>query len=155
MTNKTISQLPIMDGYLPKDAKYAINHNGQFLNVTNAVIKLIEKSELLQKRDENKVEDCDYLHMWFGLSYASFLTLPRVLMQEMPLEWKNKMAALLEEYDNTYYNQPSINTRVLPVKDGKYFKWPKWLLNYRRPDREEINKCKYQFRIINGVIVHR
>jgi len=43
----------------------------------------------------------DKLWSWFGLSYASFLTLPRVMMHEMPDEWQGKMADLLEEWDST------------------------------------------------------
>lgn len=41
----------------------------------------------------------DALWNWFGLSRSSWLTLPRVLMHEMPDDWQRKMAKLLEEYD--------------------------------------------------------
>lgn len=79
----------------------------------------------------------DKLHTWFGLSYASFLTMPRVLMQEMPEEWQEKMANLLEEYDNTFDTSDIgiKGTRVMAVgKDNKLTKMPKELLNYRHPD---------------------
>lgn len=36
----------------------------------------------------------DALWGWFGLSRASFLVLPRVLMHEMPDDWQLRMAAL-------------------------------------------------------------
>ena len=88
------------------------------------------------------------LHCWFGLSYASFLTLPRVLMQEMPDEWQNQMAKLLHEYDETFdtSNIGIDGTRVFAVKNGKLAKMPKELLSYRYPDQSYIN----ELRIINS-----
>lgn len=81
------------------------------------------------------------LHLWFGLSYASFLVLPRVGMQAMPTEWQEKMAELLNEYTDT------IDTSAFGVKgctvmatgdDGKFMKMPEDLLNYRHPSQETI-----------------
>lgn len=43
----------------------------------------------------------DRLHLWWELTYANYLTIPRSVMQSMPDEWQNKMAALLEELDET------------------------------------------------------
>jgi hypothetical protein len=84
----------------------------------------------------------DRLWSWFSLSSASFLTLPRVMMHEMPDEWQGKMAALLEEWDNTWDSYelptPSVNAK----KDGKFTKWPNWVLNYRHPDRYEVEKLR-------------
>jgi len=101
--------------------------------------------EHLQKRHEarmkyyNQRED---LSCWFGLSYASFLTLPRVMMEAMPDEWKKKMAVLLNEFDDAFPNQPDIGTRVQITKDGKLIKTPEWMINYRRPDYQKINSCR-------------
>jgi hypothetical protein len=82
------------------------------------------------------------LWTWFSLSYASFLTLPRVLMHEMPDKWQYRMADLLNEYDEFYPNQPNIGTRVQATRDGKLIKFPDYILNYRHPQIEEINKLK-------------
>ena len=82
------------------------------------------------------------LNTWFGLSYASFLTVPRVFMQEMPQEWQEKMAELLNEYDETFNNQPNMETVVVCKQNNKIIKTPEWLVNYRRPDTETINKFK-------------
>lgn len=79
---------------------------------------------------------------WFELSYASFLIMPRVLMHSMPDEWQGKMADLLDEYDNTFPNQPNIGTTVRATKDGKLAKMPEWLIDYRHPDYDEINKLR-------------
>lgn len=84
----------------------------------------------------------DRLWGWWELSYASFLTMPRVLMHAMPDNWKNQMAALLEEYDEMYPNQPDIGTQVQAVKDGKLTKMPEFLKNYQHPDYAEIEKMK-------------
>lgn len=39
------------------------------------------------------------LHLWFGLSYANYLTMPRSFLQSMPDEWQGKLAAILQEAD--------------------------------------------------------
>lgn len=81
---------------------------------------------------------------WFGLSYASFLVLPRVAMHEMPDEWQAKMTDLLEEYDAAFPNQPELSTRVNAVnpRTSKMTKWPAWILNYRRPDVAAVNAMR-------------
>lgn len=84
----------------------------------------------------------DNLWLWFGLSHASFLTLPRVLMHAMSDEWQGKMAELLEEYDEAFPNQPNIGTRVQITQKGKLIAAPDWIVNYRHPDIEIIEKMK-------------
>ncbi|WP_337234021.1 hypothetical protein [Proteus terrae] len=81
---------------------------------------------------------------WFGLSYASFLLIPRVLMHEMPTEWQDKMAALLHEYDETFDTSSVVSSVSVSGRnsDGKLTKLPDYILNYRHPDREEIDKLK-------------
>lgn len=79
---------------------------------------------------------------WFGLSYASWLTVPRVLMHEMPDEWQGKMADLLHEYEDAFPNQSHLpETYVTAKRDNKFVKFPDWVLNYRRPDRDAIETC--------------
>lgn len=79
------------------------------------------------------------LWLWFELSYASFLTLPRVLMHEMPDAWQSQMADLLTQYNETFPNRPDIGTRVqITDLSGKLIPCPPWLVNYRHPDKETI-----------------
>lgn len=81
------------------------------------------------------------LHLWFGLSYASFLVMPRVAMQQMPQEWKEKMAELLNEYDETINMSAfGVHSCHVTVKDknNKFMKMPEELVNYRHPSRETI-----------------
>lgn len=85
--------------------------------------------------------DYDYrtdLSCYFGLSYASWLTLPRVLMEAMPDDWQGRMAALLHEYDDAIVNPPNLGTTVRVTVDGKMVSTPTWLVNYRHPDRQMI-----------------
>ena len=80
----------------------------------------------------------DNLWGWFGLSRSAFLTLPRVLMHEMPDKWQADMARLLEEFDSAFPNTPAGATVVKPSRG----KWPDWRLNYRHPRRDEINQAR-------------
>ena len=84
----------------------------------------------------------DKLWGWFGLSYASYLVLPRVLLHEMPDKWQGEMERLLREYDQTFPNQPDLGTRVQIIKNGKLVKTPSWLINYRHPEMDQIKQMK-------------
>ena len=81
---------------------------------------------------------------WFGLSYASFLVLPRVLMHEMPIEWQDKMAALLNEYDETFDTSSVCHSVAVRAKDknNRFMKMPKYILNYRHSDMDEVDKLR-------------
>lgn len=91
---------------------------------------------------DNKQEGHHSLWNWFGLSYSTWLTLPRVLMHEMPDEWQGKMAALLEEWDETWNGRDMPNPYVSAKQGGKFVRWPQWLLNYKYPDADEIEKLR-------------
>ena len=85
------------------------------------------------------------LSCWFGLSYASFLVLPRVLMEAMDDPWKERMAVLLKEFDQEFVNVPSVNFTVrVTDDDNRMVKTPEWMLNYRHPDRALINSFRKQ-----------
>jgi len=75
---------------------------------------------------------------WFGLSRASFITLPRVLCHEMPDQWQADMARLLSEFDATFPNSPVGQTQVR-AKRGAL---PEWITNYRHPQRSEIDTAR-------------
>jgi hypothetical protein len=60
----------------------------------------------------------------------------------MPDDWQNQMASLLEEYQDTFPNQPDIGTRIQATKNGKLTKMPEFLKNYRHPDYRVIEKMK-------------
>lgn len=87
-------------------------------------------------------EGYELLWGWFGLSYASFITIPRVLAHEMPDKWQRQMAKLLEEYDETWNGEELPSPYVSARQDNKFTSWPDWLLNYRHPDRDAIETIK-------------
>lgn len=41
------------------------------------------------------------IHMYFGLTYAEYLVIPRSVLQSMPEEWQFKFVKLLDELDDT------------------------------------------------------
>ena len=84
----------------------------------------------------------DALWEWFGLSRASWLTLPRALMHEMPDNWQAKMAALLRQFDAEYpfIDQPGYDTQVTLKRGRRFVSAPSWLTNYRHPDPDEIQR---------------
>lgn len=84
------------------------------------------------------------LSTWFGLSRASFLVIPRVLMEAMPDEWQGEMAELLNQYDDAF-DQSKIAvdyTTVICRYNGRAVKTPNWLVNYRHPERAVIEFIK-------------
>jgi hypothetical protein len=84
------------------------------------------------------------LWCWFGMSRASFLIVPRVLMHEMPDGWQAKMATLLSEYDDAFMNWPDDfdGVRAQLTKNGKCVRTPEWMSNYRHPDTDTINALR-------------
>lgn len=42
----------------------------------------------------------DPIHLWFGLSHAQYLTVPRSVLQSIPAEWQEKFVALLDEMES-------------------------------------------------------
>lgn len=74
---------------------------------------------------------------WFGLSRASFLVLPRVMMHEMPDQWQERMADLLLEWEKQYPNA-DLEFTVRKSRGGKLQPMPEILTNYRHPDRDAV-----------------
>lgn len=83
------------------------------------------------------------LWRWFGLSRASWLTMPRVMMHAMPDNWQLRMAKLCEEWDEAWNSEhmptPEVHARA---ENGRMMRWPEWLLNYRHPDEAEIKRLR-------------
>lgn len=82
------------------------------------------------------------LEAWFGLSYAGWITIPRCMTKQMPEKWQNELGKLLKQYEETFPNQPDIETRVQLIKNGKFTKECNWLHNYRYPKIKEIDKMR-------------
>lgn len=67
-------------------------------------------------------EEPEAIHLMFNLTYASYLVLPRVLLQSMPSDWQLQFARLVEEFDNYFdgLERPA-NYRVMAVDDAGRF----------------------------------
>lgn len=57
------------------------------------------------------------IHDWFGLTYASYLTIPRVVLQGMPDEWQQKLIGLLDEMNKTIEWEDEIGNYHVTLRD--------------------------------------
>lgn len=90
--------------------------------------------QALADRDEI-IETEDYVHGWFGLTYASYLTLPRSLLEAMPAEWQKRFVSMLQEAEEEFPKSwpPEGHYRVSLVSDTGQFMRDD-LCEYRRPN---------------------
>lgn len=77
---------------------------------------------------------------YFSLSYCSWLTVPRVLLQQMDENWQERFVKLMDEFDSEFPNwqNDSPDIHVMGRVSGKAAKLPDWLHNYRQPDKIKI-----------------
>ena len=47
------------------------------------------------------------LELWWGISRSEYLTIPRSIILNMPIEWQNKFAELLHELDSAAEWRPT------------------------------------------------
>jgi hypothetical protein len=89
---------------------------------------------------EQDLEVGDPLAEWFELSYAQFLTVPRLVLQSMPMEWQIKMAALLREMDETFDWRPNEGCYWVRLRDahGRFCDAP--LNDYRHGNIEHLRR---------------
>jgi len=86
----------------------------------------------------------DALWLWFGLSYASWLTLPRALMHAMPDKWQADMARLLTEFYEEFDPADDLDYFVQAKRNGRYVPLPDWTSRafYRHPDQRVIDSLR-------------
>ena len=85
---------------------------------------------------------------YFGLSYTSWLVMPRVLLEEMPIKWQEKMTKILDEFDEVFDRDklwkdgyPFI--RMKSHDTGKFVSLQLTKLpHYRHPQKNEVNYFK-------------
>ena len=85
-------------------------------------------SEKIEFTDED-----DYIHNWFGLTYANYLVLPRSILQSMDAEWQKKLVILLDEMEDKMreeclqdmpdYSVNAINSNGKYIKDPYRYYW--------------------------------
>lgn len=59
------------------------------------------------------------INEWFELSYAQFLTVPRIILENMPYEWQVAMKKLLDEMDSTFDWHPKEGRYWVRLRDGE------------------------------------
>ena len=82
------------------------------------------------------------VHYWFELSYAQYLTIPRSVLQSMPVEWQQRFVKCLEDLDEAIDWRPPEGQYMVKLKvGGKTVNDP--LMDYERgrrhiPSRMEV-----------------
>jgi hypothetical protein len=82
------------------------------------------------------------LHLWFELSYAQYLTVPRSILAAMPDEWQGKMADLLRALDATFDWRPEEGRYWCRLRDDAGRFADDRLAEYRHPDRAFIESLR-------------
>lgn len=59
------------------------------------------------------------VHQWFELTRAEYLTIPRSVLQSMPVEWQERFAACLEELDATFDWRPDSGRYWVELRDDR------------------------------------
>ena len=80
------------------------------------------------------------IHCWFELSYAEYLTIPRSVLQSMPVEWQGRFVRCLEELDETIDWRPSEGCYWVRLKDSRGRFVHDLLMDYER-GRRKIPHC--------------
>lgn len=61
------------------------------------------------------IESSEAIHLWFSLSYANYLVVPRSVLQSMPDEWQARFVGCLNEMGDAFghLDWPAYNVQVL------------------------------------------
>jgi hypothetical protein len=59
------------------------------------------------------------IHLWFELSYAQYLTIPRSVLQSMPTQWQQRFVDCLQELDNTIDWRPASGRYWVELRDDR------------------------------------
>lgn len=133
---KIIEDERVIVNNLEKEFNNILNKklNGETLSKEN-LKRLKELVDLIN--DKSIEESSEPIHEWFGLTYSSYLVLPRIFLQEMDKEWQVKFVKLLKELENEF-NDPYDNYLVKPRINNKFVK--DITNNYRRGSVEQFRK---------------
>ena len=130
-----------------EQAEWTVGELDKFIETFMAIIPGVNEycerlnfAEKTIKDDEKGMWVEGPLHVWFELSYAQFLTLPRLVIEHMPLKWQLTMKELLEELDSAFDWRPKEGRYWVKLKDnkGRYCHAP--LADYRHGNVEYIRR---------------
>ncbi|WP_409174389.1 hypothetical protein [Brevibacillus fortis] len=80
--------------------------NAQVMLAVCSKIRQLEKetAELERALEQgNELKRERDIHEWFELTYSQYLTIPRSVLQSMPVTWQKKFVVLLDELDETQW----------------------------------------------------
>ena len=85
---------------------------------------------------------CDQdVHDSFGLTYASYLVVPRTLLQEMDARWQHEFTALMDEFNATF---PGYVDEYAVLKRGERARFERDpLRHYRYPDQDAVSAARH------------
>ena len=84
---------------------------------------------------------CDQdVHDSFGLTYASYLAVPRSLLQEMPAEWQHEFTRLMDAFNDAFPGHDAEYAVFLRGERSRFERDP--LRNYRHPDGRAIEAAR-------------
>ena len=72
-------------------------------------------NELRQGSASMWADDPEPIHLWFNLTYANYLVVPRSVLQSMPQPWQARFCELLSEMGDAFghLDWPAYDVRVL------------------------------------------
>lgn len=93
-----------------------------------------------QQQEGDVIDGSEPINDWFELTYAQFLTIPRIFLKAMPLEWQRRMVECLSELDATFDWQPKEARFWVTLRgdDGRYVPLDPSLCDYRRGSVEHL-----------------
>ncbi len=79
-----------------------------------------------EKKEDNSIVIKEPIHDYFELTYASYLVLPRSVLQSAPVEWQEKFVEMLEELGVYFPQVPhrGVYKVYLVDKKGKFIHDP-------------------------------
>jgi hypothetical protein len=83
-----------------------------------------EKHSLL--RAESEHVEPEAIHLWFELTYANYLCLPRSVLQSMPDEWQTRFVGCLRELEEAFghLDWPSYRVSAIDETTGRFKRDP-------------------------------
>jgi hypothetical protein len=78
-------------------------------------VRMEQAAEAARDAAEESMWDHEAIHLWFGLTYANYLVVPRSVLQSMPDEWQARFVGCLREMDEAFghLDWPSYDVRTL------------------------------------------
>jgi len=115
-------------------------HQEEIIKALTAIQTLIETFPA----DPEKTEPAnEYIHTWFELTYAQYLTIPRGLLQSMPNNWQKRFVECLMEFESVFNWRPRQGRYWVRLKtdQGKFIHDP--FMGYERGRRRITpEECK-------------